>query len=85
MGVTVEPELLERLVADAASEPGILPFLQETLVQLWDATRRHSCRMRADVAMSRGNAGRAGKNGTPSKGAAAAKYGTDAASRRTLR
>jgi WD40 repeat protein len=36
-GVTVEPELIERLVADAASEPGILPLLQETLVQLWDA------------------------------------------------
>jgi hypothetical protein len=37
VGVNVEPELVERLVADAASEPGILPLLQETLVQLWDA------------------------------------------------
>ncbi|HEX7842251.1 MAG TPA: CHAT domain-containing protein [Kofleriaceae bacterium] len=37
VGVTVEPELIERLVADAASEPGLLPLLQETLVQLWDA------------------------------------------------
>jgi hypothetical protein len=37
VGVTVEPELIERLVADAAAEPGILPLLQETLVQLWDA------------------------------------------------
>jgi WD40 repeat protein len=37
VGVTVEPELTERLLADAASEPGILPLLQETLVQLWDA------------------------------------------------
>jgi hypothetical protein len=36
VGVTVEPELIERLVADAASEPGILPLLQEALVQLWD-------------------------------------------------
>ncbi len=36
-GVTVEPELVERLLAHAASEPGILPLLQETLVQLWDA------------------------------------------------
>ncbi|HEX7840729.1 MAG TPA: hypothetical protein VF469_24800, partial [Kofleriaceae bacterium] len=35
-GVEVEPELIERLLADAASEPGILPLLQETLVQLWD-------------------------------------------------
>jgi hypothetical protein len=38
VGVTVEPELVERLVADAASEPGILPLLQEALVQLWDAS-----------------------------------------------
>ena len=37
MGVTVESELIERLVADAASEPGILPLLQDTLVQLWAA------------------------------------------------
>ena len=37
VGVTVEPELIERLVADAATEPGILPLLQEALVQLWDA------------------------------------------------
>jgi hypothetical protein len=36
VGVAIEPELIERLLADAASEPGILPLLQETLVQLWD-------------------------------------------------
>jgi WD40 repeat protein len=36
VGVAVESELIERLVADAASEPGILPLLQETMVQLWD-------------------------------------------------
>ncbi|HET7499920.1 MAG TPA: CHAT domain-containing protein [Kofleriaceae bacterium] len=36
VGVEVEPALVERLLADAASEPGILPLLQETLVQLWD-------------------------------------------------
>src|SRR5262249_31725704 len=35
-GVDVEPELIERLTADAAAEPGILPLLQETLVQLWE-------------------------------------------------
>jgi hypothetical protein len=39
LGVTVEPELVERLFADAASEPGILPLLQETLVQLWERRR----------------------------------------------
>jgi hypothetical protein len=36
VGVVVEPELIERLLADTASEPGILPLLQETMVQLWD-------------------------------------------------
>ncbi len=39
LGVTVEPELVERLLAEAASEPGILPLLQETLVQLWERRR----------------------------------------------
>ena len=34
--VDVEPPLIERLLADAGSEPGVLPLLQETLVQLWD-------------------------------------------------
>ncbi len=36
VGVGVEPALIERLIADAASEPGVLPLLQETMVQLWD-------------------------------------------------
>ena len=35
-GVFVQPALVERLIADAAGEPGILPFVQETLVLLWD-------------------------------------------------
>ncbi len=34
--VHLEPELVERLLADAGSEPGVLPLLQETLGQLWD-------------------------------------------------
>jgi WD40 repeat protein len=38
--VYLEPGLVERLLADAAGEPGVLPLLQETLVQLW-AQRRH--------------------------------------------
>jgi hypothetical protein len=36
VGVHLEPELVERLLADAGSEPGVLPLLQETLGQLWD-------------------------------------------------
>jgi WD40 repeat protein/serine/threonine protein kinase len=39
LGVSFEPELVERLLADAASEPGILPLLQETMIQLWDRRR----------------------------------------------
>jgi hypothetical protein len=39
LGVYFEPELVERLLGDAATEPGILPLLQETLVQLWDRRR----------------------------------------------
>jgi hypothetical protein len=39
IGVYFEPELVERLLSDAASEPGILPLLQETLAQLWDRRR----------------------------------------------
>ncbi|HWO22353.1 MAG TPA: TIR domain-containing protein, partial [Kofleriaceae bacterium] len=38
-GVFFEPELVERLLSDAATEPGILPLLQETLIQLWDRRR----------------------------------------------
>ncbi|NJK81829.1 MAG: hypothetical protein HC914_18995, partial [Chloroflexaceae bacterium] len=35
VGVEVESALVERLLADIANEPGVLPLLQETLVQLW--------------------------------------------------
>jgi WD40 repeat protein len=34
--VFVETALVERLVADAAGEPGVLPLVQETLVLLWE-------------------------------------------------
>ena len=34
--VRLEPELVTQLLADAGSEPGVLPLLQETLGQLWD-------------------------------------------------
>jgi WD40 repeat protein len=35
VGVEIEERLLERLLADAADQPGSLPLLQETLVLLW--------------------------------------------------
>jgi WD40 repeat protein len=34
-GVYLERELVERLISDAAAEPGALPLLQEALVLLW--------------------------------------------------
>ena len=34
--VSVEVALVERLVADAAGEPGVLPLVQETLVLSWE-------------------------------------------------
>lgn len=36
VGISVQPALRERLLADAADEPGVLPLLQETLVLLWE-------------------------------------------------
>jgi WD40 repeat protein len=39
-GVHLEPRLCDRLVADAAAEPGVLPHVQETLRLLWDKRRQ---------------------------------------------
>ena len=35
-GVVVEAALVERLIAETEGQPGLLPFLQEALVGLWD-------------------------------------------------
>jgi WD40 repeat protein len=40
VGVHLEPGLLERLLADAADEPGVLPLVQETMALLWDGMKR---------------------------------------------
>src|SRR6266511_5259954 len=40
MGVQLEAGLLERLLADAADEPGILPLVQETMTLLWEMMER---------------------------------------------
>jgi WD40 repeat protein len=40
LDVYLERDLVERLLADAAGEPGVLPLLQETLFQLWGRQRR---------------------------------------------
>ena len=39
-GVVLEPGLLERILADAADEPGVLPLVQETMVLLWERRQR---------------------------------------------
>ncbi|MBV6627680.1 MAG: TIR domain-containing protein [Rivularia sp. (in: Bacteria)] len=39
-GVFVDQLLVERFVSEAAGEPGILPFIQETLVLLWEKLER---------------------------------------------
>jgi WD40 repeat protein len=36
VGLGFEPGLVERLLVDAASEPGALPLLQHTLLELWE-------------------------------------------------
>jgi len=40
VGVCLEDALIERLLADAADEPGTLPMLQEALVLLWSRRQR---------------------------------------------
>jgi WD40 repeat protein len=54
VGVYVEPQLVSRLLDEAAQEPGALPLLQETLFQLW-GKRRHRLLALADYhALSKG-------------------------------
>jgi PAS domain S-box-containing protein len=58
MGVRLEAGLIERLLADAADEPGVLPLVQETMVLLWDQMVGHTLPMRAYEELGReGNSG----------------------------
>jgi formylglycine-generating enzyme required for sulfatase activity len=47
VGVYLEAGLLERLLADAAEEPGALPLVQETMVLLWGRMERRLLTCRA--------------------------------------
>jgi energy-coupling factor transporter ATP-binding protein EcfA2 len=47
VGVWLEPGLVERLMADAADEPGALPLLQETMRLLWPEMKRRFLPLRA--------------------------------------
>ena len=51
VGVFVDPALVERLVTDAAGEPGVLPLIQETLVLLWQRLERRFLPLRAYEAL----------------------------------
>jgi WD40 repeat protein len=50
-GVAIEGTLVERLAADAAGEPGVLPLVQETLVLLWARLERRFLPLRAYEAL----------------------------------
>ena len=52
VGVFIEETLVERLVADAAGEPGVLPLVQETLVLLWERLERRFLPLRAYEALA---------------------------------
>jgi hypothetical protein len=56
--VQVEPALVERLMADAANEPGVLPMLQQTLVLLWD--QMEDRRLTLDAYQKLGDGARSG-------------------------
>jgi WD40 repeat protein len=54
LGVYFEPVLVERLLHDVADEPGALPLLQDTLVELWQQRTRGLLRLTEYVAMGDG-------------------------------
>ncbi len=58
VGVYLEPTLVERLLDDAAAEPGSLPLVQETLVLLWEKRRRRLLAL--DDYLELGGEGRSG-------------------------
>jgi formylglycine-generating enzyme required for sulfatase activity len=55
-GVYIEERLVERLVADAANEPGVLPLVQETMVLLWGEMERRLVTLSAYERLGAGNA-----------------------------
>ncbi len=55
VGVCLEDGLIERLIADAAGEPGALPMLQEALVVLWGTMSRRLLTRSAYERLGRGD------------------------------
>lgn len=58
VGVALDILLVEQLINEAAGEPGVLPLVQETLVQLWDQLEKRRLPYSAYLAMADG--GRSG-------------------------
>lgn len=58
VGITIEPLLVEHLINEAAGEPGVLPLVQETLLQLWEHLEKRRLPYSAYVAMA--DSGRSG-------------------------
>ncbi|MFN8456331.1 MAG: ATP-binding protein [Anaerolineae bacterium] len=58
VGVFLEADLIERLLADAAEEPGALPMVQETMALLWEEMRDR--RLTLDAYKRLGGEGRSG-------------------------
>ncbi len=57
MGVYLDARLSDRLVADAADEPGALPLVQETLRLLWDKRRQRLLGLAEYAALGNGGSG----------------------------
>ncbi len=64
MGVFVESALVERLVASSAGQPGLLPFVQEVMVRLWEKLERRYLPLRAYEALVLPLAGYSGSERT---------------------
>ena len=60
VGVALQPALVERLLADAGEEPGVLPFIQETLVMLWAHAARLAIGLDAYTDLVGDKSGRSG-------------------------
>ena len=60
VGVELEPQLVERLLADAGEEPGVLPFIQETLVMLWSHATSYAIGLAAYTDLVGDKSGRSG-------------------------
>ncbi len=63
-GVFIESALAERLVSSSAGQPGLLPFVQEVMVRLWEKLERRFLPLRAYEALVLPLAGYSGSERT---------------------